>query len=90
MKGGNYKVIATASSMSEATSGAAKKATQVCSKQGKSFQEIKINTVYQGAGKNLETASSVASNVVWATSHTLIPSTKSPEDYQTTLIFSCN
>lgn len=89
MKDGNYKIIATAASGSEASSGAVKAAEKVCTNQGKSFKAININTTYQGIGKEIGALSSIASDVAWQTTHTMVPGTRSTEDYKTTLIFSC-
>jgi len=90
MKDGNYKIIATAVSSSEASSGAVKTAEKVCASQGKLFKVISINTVYQGIGKEVGALTSIASEVAWQTSKTAISSTRSTEDYQTTLVFSCS
>lgn len=90
MKDGNYKIIATAVSSSEANAGAVKTAKKVCASQGKSFKAISINTIYQGIGKEIGALSSIASDVAWQTSHTAVSSTRTAEDYQTTLIFSCD
>lgn len=86
-----YTVVATAENNSTAINGAVKKAQKVCTNQGKKLVVISHQTNYQGAGagKQLGAVTHMVSQVAFAAGDLDVASTKSDEDYKSTVVFKC-
>lgn len=85
-----YTVVATAESGSTAINGAIKRAQQVCTNQGKTLAVISHKTKYQGAGKTLGTVTNMVSKMAFfAGDINTVPTSKTAEDYKTTVVFTC-
>ncbi|EKD91789.1 MAG: hypothetical protein ACD_29C00374G0001 [uncultured bacterium] len=70
--------------------GAVKKANEVCTKQGKKLVVLSHKTKYQGAGKELGTVTSMASQAAFMIGNVAgVPTSKTATDYKTTLEFEC-
>lgn len=84
-----YTVVATAEKQSTAIDGAIKKAQKVCVAKGKKLIVVSHHTQYQGAGKTLGQVTKMASDVAFFDAGEFMPSSRSDEDYKSTVVFSC-
>ncbi len=90
MEGNKYSVVSSADSDSNSIRAAMYKATGVCGEQNKNLVVLSNHTTYQGAGKELGAITKIAHDVAFFNSGLVIPSSKSDEDYKTTVIFRCD
>jgi hypothetical protein len=84
-----YTVVATAEKQSTAIDGAIKKAQKVCAAKGEKLIVVSHHTKYQGAGKTLGQVTKMASDVAIFDAGEFMPSSRSDEDYKSTVVFSC-
>ena len=85
-----YTVEATAENSATVINGAIKKAQMICTNQNKKLMVLSHKTQYQGAGKTLGTVTNMVSKMAFATGDiNVIPTTKTAEDYKSTVVFEC-
>lgn len=84
-----YTVVATAEKGSTAINGGIKKAEKICKGQGKKLVVVSHKTKYQGAGKELGAVTGMVSQVAFATGDLTGVTSKTAEDYKSTVVFEC-
>ncbi len=89
-EGGNYMMVASGPSESDAFDESLKRSQEHCEKMGKHFVMVDQKSEYQGADKTTKAVASVANTLLSGGNHTYtVGQGNTNDDYKITMNFKC-